>query len=252
MTCPRCRSANVEGAPFCASCGGPLARPVAQGPVRKGLAVASLVLGVLSLPTFGLLGIGAILAIVFGILALTKVSRQPEEFGGKGMAIGGIVCGGISVLVFPVLIIAAIAIPSLLRARITANESAAIGDVRSVIAAEMTYQSMTGAYGSLECLAQPSGCGSKGGSVSLVDAALASSAPRHGYRLRVILGAPSTSSDAAGGASDFVVVAVPVKFGGTGMKAFCGDATGEIHYTRDDREPQVVGGRCVEADVIGR
>ncbi len=54
-------------------------------------------------------------------------------------------------------IIAAIAIPSLLRARISANESATIGDVRTVISAESTFQSSnSGFYGALTCLSTPS------------------------------------------------------------------------------------------------
>src|SRR2546425_7616834 len=43
-------------------------------------------------------------------------------------------------------IIAAIAIPSLLRARISANESAAIGDTRTVISAEAAYQSAASGF----------------------------------------------------------------------------------------------------------
>src|SRR5438445_7017233 len=51
-------------------------------------------------------------------------------------------------------IIAAIAIPSLLRARISANESATIGDIRTVISSEAAYQSAaSGFYGELTCLA---------------------------------------------------------------------------------------------------
>jgi prepilin-type N-terminal cleavage/methylation domain-containing protein len=41
-------------------------------------------------------------------------------------------------------IIAAIAIPSLLRARVSANEAQAIGDTRSIISAEQTYASANG------------------------------------------------------------------------------------------------------------
>src|SRR5437773_7644791 len=56
-------------------------------------------------------------------------------------------------------IIAAIAIPSLLRARISANESATIGDTRTVISAEAAYQSAaSGFYGELGCLAVPGPC----------------------------------------------------------------------------------------------
>ena len=43
-------------------------------------------------------------------------------------------------------IIAAIAIPSLLRARVSANEAQAIGDTRSVISAQQTYASSNGGF----------------------------------------------------------------------------------------------------------
>jgi type IV pilus assembly protein PilA len=50
-------------------------------------------------------------------------------------------------------IIAAIAIPSLLRARMSANEAGAIGDVRTIISAEAAMQSAnSGFYGNVTCL----------------------------------------------------------------------------------------------------
>src|SRR6266478_9367267 len=56
-------------------------------------------------------------------------------------------------------IIAAIAIPSLLRARVSANEAAAIGDVRTVISAETACQSANAGYfDTIECLATPDRC----------------------------------------------------------------------------------------------
>jgi len=56
-------------------------------------------------------------------------------------------------------VIASIAIPALLRARISANESAAIGDTRTVISAEATYHgASSGYYGTITCLSQPSSC----------------------------------------------------------------------------------------------
>src|SRR5262245_25498659 len=55
-------------------------------------------------------------------------------------------------------IIAAIAIPSLLRARVSANESATIGDIRTVISGQAAYASANaGSYDTeLTCLNQPS------------------------------------------------------------------------------------------------
>ena len=109
--------------------------------VRKGYAIASLVLGILSLPTVGLLLVGAMTSVALGVVALVKASRQPEEYGGKGMAITGIILAAVSILIMPIVIgiVAAIAIPSMLRARVSANESAAIADVRAVIRAEVSY-----------------------------------------------------------------------------------------------------------------
>src|SRR4051794_24740717 len=54
-------------------------------------------------------------------------------------------------------IIAAIAIPSLLRARVAANESATIGDTRTMISAEAAYQSANGGFyeGTPSCMTQP-------------------------------------------------------------------------------------------------
>ena len=52
-------------------------------------------------------------------------------------------------------IIAAIAIPSLLRARVSANEAATIGDIRTVISAQAAYASANGGCyeGFMDCLA---------------------------------------------------------------------------------------------------
>ena len=43
-------------------------------------------------------------------------------------------------------IIAAIAIPSLLRARVSANESATLGDIRTLISAQAAYQSANSGF----------------------------------------------------------------------------------------------------------
>jgi hypothetical protein len=67
---------------------------VGTGGRTNGLAVASLVLGILWLSW-----IGSILALIFGYLALGQIRRQNE--GGRGLAIAGIILGwvGIATLV---------------------------------------------------------------------------------------------------------------------------------------------------------
>ena len=92
---------------------------------RKGLAVASLTLGILSLPTLGLVGFGALLSIILGVAALVKLRDHPEQYEGKGLAIAGIVCGAASVVLMPVVlgVGAAILIPTILRARVASKRA---------------------------------------------------------------------------------------------------------------------------------
>lgn len=225
-------------------------RPIAQQ--RRGMAMASLVIGILSVPTAGLLLVGAVLSIVFGIVALVKANREPAEYGGKGLAIGGIVCGALSIVLIPVLgIIAAIAIPSLLRARVSANEAATMGDVRTVISAEVAYQSAYGHYDRLECLAAPTSCApGREGAPSFLDAELARAEIKTGYRRSFHPGptlAETGASAASGSATtSFAYVAEPRELNRTGVRAFCGDSRGIICFTFGSM-PEISGGQCPES-----
>jgi type IV pilus assembly protein PilA len=158
------------------------------------------------------------------------------------LGVGLVGCMGIG-------IIAAIAIPSLLRARISANESAAIGDVRTVISAEAVYQSANaGFYDTLECLGTPSGCIPGYQGPTFLDRALASGAPKSGYRRTFHPGAAATSEEGASSRSpssieSFAYTAVPLT-NQTGVRGFCGDSTGRVCHTLDGSEPEVMNGEC--------
>lgn len=223
------------------------------GAPRRGFAIASFVIGLLSLPTLGLVGIGAILSVVFGVVALVKASRAPAEFGGKGFAIGGIVCGVLSIAIIPVMgIIFAIAIPSLLRARVAANESAAIGDVRTVISAETAYQSTYGSYDTLACLADPASCApGRSGATAFLGAELAGTSEKNGYRRSFHPGPPAedagSGSRAPSALASFAYVAEPVTRNRTGVRSFCGDATGIVCAQADGTMPEISDGRCPES-----
>jgi competence protein ComGC len=92
--------------------------------VRQGLAIASMVLGILGLATSCLPVLGLV-ALILGVVALVKASRRPGEYGGQGFAIAGVCLGGVSLLlcvvVLPMMI--AIMLPSLSRARELAKRS---------------------------------------------------------------------------------------------------------------------------------
>ena len=134
-------------------------------------------------------------------------------------------------------IIAAIAIPSLLRARMSANEAAMIGDTRTVISAEAAYHSANSAlYGVLTCLGNPSsgGCipGYPAGGPTFLDPSLASSPPltKLGY-------ARSFAEAPAGGGANGIPGALntycyqgrPTSSGG--VRSFGGDSSGVVYQS---------------------
>ena len=222
----------------------------APRPVRRGYAIASLVLGILSIPTIGLLLVGAMTSVVLGVVALVKASREPEEYGGKGLAVTGIVLSGVSVLIMPAMIgiVAAIAIPSFLRARVSANEAAAIADVRAVIMAEAEYQKANAGYfDRLECLVALQGCIPGGHGPSAISVRLLSPAAEKGYRRAFHPGPraePAPPNASPSSLMAFAYVATPAAPGQTGVRTFCGDATGRICYSMGTVMP--VLGVCPE------
>jgi type IV pilus assembly protein PilA len=83
----------------------------------------------------------AIAAIILGHISRSEIRKSNGRLKGTGMATAGLVMGyGVIAMLPFVLIIAAIAIPNLLRARIAANEASAVRTVREINVAEITYQ----------------------------------------------------------------------------------------------------------------
>lgn len=111
-----------------------------------GMAIASLVFGLFFLIPF--LGIFfSLTAIILGIIALIKISGKSQEFKGKGLAISGIVLGAVGIILIPIIgILAAIAIPNLLRARMAANEANAQVVLRTISTAAETHAVAEGEY----------------------------------------------------------------------------------------------------------
>src|SRR5262245_52387694 len=113
--------------------------------LKNGWAIGSLVSGILNFLLLGILVVPTIVGMVISVVALKKLKRQPFEYGGKGMAVSGLVLNIVSaVALIPVLLIAAIAIPNLIAARRAANEGSAINALRTIHGAEMTYQATEG------------------------------------------------------------------------------------------------------------
>jgi hypothetical protein len=83
----------------------PPAYPVAP---QQGLAIASLVLGIVSITVGWCCSFGVLtgpIAIILGIISLVQIKNEPAKFGGKNMAIAGIVTGGLYFVIFALIIL---------------------------------------------------------------------------------------------------------------------------------------------------
>jgi type II secretory pathway pseudopilin PulG len=149
-------------------------------------------------------------------------------------------------------IIAAIAIPSLLRARVSANEAATIGDIRTVISAQAAFQSANGGWygGSLSCLnnpnvGQPCIPNYPPGAPTFLDTAVAGMAPKSGYSRSWGAGSTpspiSTNTTGTNSVSSYVYLASPVSNGQTGVRGFGGDASGVLCFNSTGVAPSVTG-----------
>ncbi|MDQ6787732.1 MAG: DUF4190 domain-containing protein [Acidobacteriota bacterium] len=109
-----------------------------QPALKSGLAIASMVIGIIGFATclFGV--ILSPVGLVLGIVALVKANKNSSEYGGKSFAIAGTILNALGLMCLP--IIAAIAVPNLLASRRAANEAAAISTVRKISAAEDSYR----------------------------------------------------------------------------------------------------------------
>ncbi len=131
------------------------------------------------------------------------------------------------IVVAIILIIAAIAIPNLLRSRIAANESSAVGSMRSINTAQVTYASTypdAGFSATLTALGPFTGTSPTSAAAGLLDNVLGcASQPcsKSGYKFTL----PSGS-----GGATYTSTGDPVTRGQTGQRSFFSDASGVIRY----------------------
>jgi len=136
-------------------------------------------------------------------------------------------------------IIAAIAVPGLLRARMSGNEASAIGSLRAINSAESTFSSSCGANGyaqQLEDLVLPP-AGSTAGFIS-PDLA-ANGVSKSGYVVNlgpdasvtvITVASRTCNSSALDAVSSYFAEAHPASIGSTGQRSFGTDTRGTIYF----------------------
>lgn len=177
-----------------------------EAPKQTGIAVGSMVVGIINILTCGLFGIGSLTGFILGVVALVKAKNAPHKYGGHGFAVAGIVLSLVSFIF--VGMVFAIALPNLLAARRAANEGSAISALRTLHSAESTFQSTVGngKYGTLQQLAAE----------GLIDNTLASGL-KNNYRFDV---RPNGMS--------FEATATPSSQADTGSRSFFVNETGVL------------------------
>jgi type IV pilus assembly protein PilA len=121
------------------------------------------------------------------------------------------------IVVAIILIIAAIAVPNLLRARIAANEASAGASMRTLATAELTYRLAypTIGYADLPTLGGPTTCTPSSTTACMIDATL-SAGNKSGY---TFVGTPSSLG--SGVMDQYLLTAIPQTINVTGTKGFC-------------------------------
>ena len=125
------------------------------------------------------------------------------------------------IVVAIILIIAAIAIPNLLRSKMAANEASAVGSLRTINTACISYSTTYGGFPTSLAALGPAATATSA-TADLIDSVL-SSGTKSGYTFTYTPGA------AVGGVTySYTVVANPVTRGVTGQRGFFTDQTGVI------------------------
>lgn len=140
------------------------------------------------------------------------------------------------IVVAIILIIAAIAIPNLIRARVAANEAAAAETVRTITTATMAYSSTYG-NGFAPTLAAlggpPAGTPTCDQAILMDPIITAAPNQKSGYKFAYnAVGAPVASPAGCGtpGSNAYLVTATPIVESTSGIRSFCSDEPGTIHF----------------------
>jgi type IV pilus assembly protein PilA len=152
------------------------------------------------------------------------------------------------IVVAIILIIAAIAIPNLMRSKLAANESSAVGSMRTIVTAETAYASSWGLGYATDLAslgsATTGSCTATSTNACLLDPIL-SSGTKSGYSFTA-----AGNTIANGVFAGFEVNGTPLAVGQTGQRAFCADQSGVIRFNTAGTAIGTGAGNCAAQTIL--
>ena len=137
-------------------------------------------------------------------------------------------------------IIAAIAIPGLLRARMAGNEASAIGSMRAVNSTESAFAA-AGSGSPYSDSLQTMGLACPGSTVGFLSPDLAGAAPveKSGFTVTLVSAGDPQGADCNGnpGVSAYYATASPLSFGTSGNRSFATSVVGTIYFANAAAPP---------------
>ena len=135
------------------------------------------------------------------------------------------------IVVAIILIIAAIAIPNLLKSKMAANEASATQSIRTITTGETTYSAMCPSIGYSATLVELNTGAVCAGAQNIIDNVTASGT-KSGYLFTF-----NSVVDGTGIRSSFTIFGIPGVVGVTGQRGFGSDQTALIRYTTNGTAP---------------
>jgi len=165
------------------------------------------------------------------LTAGTVVVRAATTPRAAGWVVIAVVCCALAIPFTG--IVAAIAVPGLLRARMAGNEAVAIGSLRAINSAQQTYQEVCGGYAAnLPALTKPTRFLSE-------ELTGAETVFKSGYHVTLVSGqdavvVPNAPTGCEGAVTGYFAQAVPATVGSSGIRYFATNASGTIYQDTDE------------------